>query len=119
MVDALFPYTRRIPRGEYAVRILACLLVSVPLLWWRWHIVRARQPTEALIFIVLLLVALAIIHAQVMGRLRDMNAPLLISALVFVPYVNAVVALGLLPFPSRAAAQNQSDGALSAQPGGG
>jgi hypothetical protein len=47
-----------------------------------------------------------------------MNAPLLISALVFVPYVNAVVALGLLPFPSRAAAQNQSEGALSSQPGG-
>lgn len=117
MVDVLFPYTRRIPRGEYAVRILACLLVSVPLLWWRWHIVRVRQPTEALVFIALLLLALAIIHAQVMGRLRDIDAPLLISALVFVPYVNAIVALGLLPFPSRAAAPTHASDTLAAHPG--
>lgn len=101
MLDTLFPYTRRIGRGEYAVRVLICLVVSVPLLWWRWLIVRNHHPAEALLFIALLLIALTIIHAQVIGRLRDMNAPLLISALVFVPYVNAVVALGLLLFPSR------------------
>lgn len=102
MLEILFPYTRRIGRGEYAVRVLACLALSAPLLWWRGVIVRVPNQAEALLFIALLLIVLAIAHAQVIGRLRDMKAPLLISALVFVPYVNAVVALDLLLFPGHA-----------------
>ncbi|MEJ2287194.1 MAG: hypothetical protein P8Y02_00870 [Deinococcales bacterium] len=101
MLQALFPYTRRIGRGEYALRLLACLVVSIPVLLWRWEVVRTRQPGEGLLFLAVLVLVLALIQAQVIGRLRDVDASILLSGLVFIPYVNAAFALALLLFPGR------------------
>jgi len=111
MVDALFPYTRRVGRWEYAVRLLACLLVSVPILAWRWHVVRAHQANEALLFLAVLVLALVVIQAQLIARLRDIHASILLSGLVFVPYVNAALAFGLLFVPSRVPAPVHSESA--------
>lgn len=111
MVDALFPYTRAVGRGEYAVRLLVCLVVSVPVLVWRWQVVRAHHPTEALIFLAVLVVVLVVIQAQVIGRLRDADASILLSGLVFVPYLNAAFALALLLLPSRTTVTATTSGA--------
>lgn len=100
MLDALFPYNREVGRKEYALRLLLCLVISAPVLWWRWQVVRAQQPNEALIFIGVLIVVLAVIQTQLVGRLRDMGASPMISFVVFIPYVNLVFALALLLFPS-------------------
>jgi len=102
MLDTLFPYTRQVGRKEYALRLFLCLVISVPVLWWRWQVVRTQQPNEALVFVGVLLVVLVVIQAQLVGRLRDMGASAVISGLAFVPYVNAALALALLFFPSRA-----------------
>lgn len=103
MIAALFPYARRLRRGEYAVRLLLGLLLSAPLLWWRWQVVRAGHPTEALLFLAALIVLLVIIQAQTIARLRDADASMLFSVLVYVPYLNLAFALALLLLPSRAA----------------
>lgn len=103
MIGAVFPYARTIGRGEYAIRLLVCLVVSVPVLVWRWEVVRAQRPGEALVFLAVLVLVLVVIQAQVIGRLRDVDASILLSGLVFVPYLNAAFALALLLFPSRAA----------------
>ncbi len=100
VMATLFPYNRTIGRREYAVRLVACIAVSAPVLVWRWHVVQAQQPTEALGFLAVLVIVLAVIQAQMIARLRDMHAPVVISALVFVPYLNAAAALALLLFPS-------------------
>lgn len=99
MLDALFPFTRAIGRKAYALRLLGCTVISAPVVWWRSEVVQTRQPTEALIFLLVLIVVLVIIQAQVIGRLRDMHASILISGLIYVPYVNAALALALLLFP--------------------
>ncbi|MEJ2668554.1 MAG: hypothetical protein P8Z81_15920 [Deinococcales bacterium] len=104
MFDALFPYTRDVGRKEYALRLFLSVAISAPVLWWRWQVVRTHQPTEALIFVGVLIVVLVVIQAQLIGRLRDMGASILISGLVFVPYLNAALALALLFFPSRSRA---------------
>lgn len=104
MLESLFPYTRSVGRKEYALRLFVCLVISAPVLWWRWQVVAAQQATQALIFVAVLIVVLAVIQAQVVGRLRDMGASFLISALVLVPYVNAALALALLFFPGQARA---------------
>ncbi len=101
MVDALFPYTRSIGRGEYAVRLLACLIVSVPVLLWRWQVIRAGQAGQALLFLAVLVLVLVVIQAQMIGRLRNIEASILFSGLVFIPYLNAAVALALLVPPTR------------------
>lgn len=104
MVDVLFPYNRRVGQREYALRLFLCLVISAPVLWWRWQVVRAQQPTEALIFVGVLVVVLAAIQMQLIGRLRDMGASVAISWLTYVPYVNAALALALLFFPGQARA---------------
>ena len=104
MVDALFPYTRSIGRGEYAVRLLACLIVSVPVLLWRWQVVQAGQAGQALLFLAVLVLVLVVIQAQMIGRLRNIEASILLSGLVFVPYLNAAFALALLVPATRAPA---------------
>lgn len=101
MVDALFPYTRSIGRGEYAVRLLVCLVASVPVLLWRWQVVQAGQAGQALLFLAALILVLVVIQAQVIGRLRNIDASMLLSGLVFVPYLNAAFALALLVPPTR------------------
>jgi len=105
MVDALFPYTRSIGRGEYAIRLVACLVVSVPVLLWRWQVVRAGQAGQALLFLAVLILVLVVIQAQVIGRLRNVDASILLSGLVFIPYLNAAFALALLVPSTRAPAE--------------
>jgi len=107
MVAALFPYTRAVGRKDYALRLFLCAVISAPVLWWRWQVVQAQQPTQALIFVGVLIVVLAVIQAQLVGRLRDMGASPVISGLVFVPYVNAALALALLFFPGQARSRRE------------
>lgn len=109
MVDALFPYARQVGRKEYALRFFLCLVISLPILWWRWQVVRTQHPTEALIFVGVLIVVLLVIQAQLVGRLRDMGASPVVSWLVFIPYVNAALAVALLFFPSQTRARSGQD----------
>lgn len=109
MVAVLFPYTRSIGRGEYAIRLLVCLLISVPLLLWRWQVVHGGHVPETLAFLGVLLVALFVIQAQTIPRLRDADASMLLSFLVYVPYLNAAFALALLLLPHRAASSRAQE----------
>lgn len=133
MMAAIFPYNSRIGRGEYALRLLACLALSAPVLAWRGQVVRAQRADEALLFLAVLLIVLLVIHAQMVARLRDMRASVFLSGLVLVPYLNAAAALAFLLFPSapqqagqggqagqaRQAAEPRPGGAGSSPSGGG